>query len=140
MLKDIIEIIVAALVALVSIIGAVKYWNAEKAAKQYSSELSQMRNELSEAKKEAKEAAEKSVRTVLECKMSHETCQRDMMAHLRDASIHRDVPLEEYRHGVLEKAITDLKNDLSKNIEGTENRLCARLDKMEQSFKTGQVG
>jgi|GEM_PF-5671440 hypothetical protein len=130
MVKDIIEIVVGLLLMLTTIIGALKYWKFTKTTEQYSSEVSDFREEL-------KKAISQNATMIRECRVSHEGCQRDVMNHLRDASVHRDITLEEFRHAVLEKGIADLKADFSKSIEATEKRLCDQLNSLGEIFKTG---
>jgi hypothetical protein len=50
-----------------------------------------------------------------------------------DPAAHRDHPYEELRFGILDKAINDLKTDLKESIMQTEQRLCLRMDKVEQT-------
>ncbi len=68
-----------------------------------------------------------------ECK----ACRQEVKEHLKDPDVHREMQLEEFRFETLEKTLSELKIDLSKGIEATEARVCARLDRVELAIRNG---
>jgi len=88
---------------------------------------------MHEAAKNSAQAEKQFARFLEECRL----CRKEVVDHLRDPEAHRDHPLEELRFNTLEKAIGDLKNDLTESIKATEIRLCTRLERVEVAIRNG---
>ncbi len=86
-----------------------------------------------DAEKNSARSEQQFSRFLEECRL----CRKEVVEHLRDPKAHRDHPLEELRFNTLEKAIGDLKNDLTESIRATETRLCTRLERVEIAIRNG---
>ncbi len=131
--------IVSLLVPCAGCIGAyyrLKYWvRAEAAVRTHLREDLENRIEAvrHETAKNSVQSEKQFARFLEECRL----CRKEVVDHLRDPKAHRDHPLEELRFNTLEKAIGDLKKDLTESIKATETRLCTRLERVEIAIRNG---
>lgn len=132
-MKEILEIVGIVVALIISIMAAIKYWDAAKSAKEFSSDLGKVYGRL-------REVENKVQKTVADCQSSHASFNTEVLGHLKDSKIHRDSELETFRYDTLAKAIGEIKTDLTKSVEKVEAALCTRMDTLEKTVRNGTNG
>lgn len=141
MIEKIIEIAVAGLLLIASVIGAVKFWIMTKGNKAVSDQLKGLResmaNKITELRTDLRACEGKAMTQLRECRSDHDGCGKELQAHLRNKEVHRDKELEDFRFLTLANSISSMKADLSQGMIKMEERIGGRLDRMEKTIHGG---
>lgn len=132
-MKEILEIIGIVVALVISILAAVKYWDAAKTAKEFSADIGKLYDRIREVETNVSKA-------MTACQTNHGEFNKDVGLHLKDRTIHRDPELESFRYDTLAKAIGDIKGDLTLAISKVETTLGTRMENLEKTMRNGVNG
>lgn len=140
MLKDVLEIVGIIVALIISILAAVKYWDAAKTAKEFSADIGKLYDRIREVETNVTKA-------MAACQTNHGEFNKEIGLHIKDRFIHRDPEMESFRYDTLAKAndtlakaIVDMKTDLVQSVTKIENNLCGRIENLERTVRNGNGG
>lgn len=144
MIGKIIEVAVAGLLLIASVVGAVKFWVMARGNKVLSDQVENLRESINrkiiELRTDLRACEGKAMTQIKECKNEHDGCNKELRLHLQNKDVHRDKELEDFRFDTLSASLSSLKLDLTQGMNQMEGRIGERLSRIEKTFLNSQGG